>query len=212
MWRSRRRRSGCWTCKATGGGSGKRSARWKPAWRGGCGNGRGSWAVPAPAPLFSALLNYRYSRAEGQLSGGEALQAVQGMELLYAEERTNYPCTLSVDDRGEGFSLTAQVQAPIEPERVCELMHTALERLIEALERAPGRALRSLQVLPERERQRVLVEWNASRVEYARHECVHEVFEAQAERTPEAVAVVYEASQLSYGELNRRANRVAHYL
>src|SRR4051794_15176025 len=169
-------------------------------------------AVPAPAPLFSALLNYRYSRAEGQLSGGEALQAVQGMELLYAEERTNYPCTLSVDDRGEGFSLTAQVQAPIEPERVCELMHTALERLIEALERAPGRALRSLQVLPERERQCVLVEWNASRVEYARHECVHELFEAQAERTPEAVAVVYEASQLSYGELNRRANRVAHYL
>jgi amino acid adenylation domain-containing protein len=169
-------------------------------------------AVPAPAPLFSALLNYRYSRAEGQLSGGEALQAVQGMELLYAEERTNYPCTLSVDDWGEGFSLTAQVQAPIEPERVCELMHTALERLIEALERAPGRALRSLQVLPERERQRVLVEWNASRVEYARHECVHELFEAQAERTPEAVAVVYEASQLSYGELNRRANRVAHYL
>src|SRR4051794_33593185 len=164
-------------------------------------------AVPAPAPLFSALLNYRYSRAEGQLSGGEALQAVQGIG-----ERTNYPCMLSVDDRGEGFSLTAQVQAPIEPERVCELMHTALERLIEALERAPGRALRSLQVLPERERQRVLVEWNASRVEYARHECVHELFEAQAERTPEAVAVVYEASQLSYGELNRRANRVAHYL
>src|SRR5207237_10125440 len=155
-------------------------------------------AVRAPAPLFSALLNYRYSPGEGR-SSGEALRAVQGMELLYAEERTNYPCTLSVDDWGEGFSLTAQVQAPIEPERVCELMHTALERLIEALERAPGRALRSLQVLPERERQRVLVEWNASRVEYARHECVHEVFEAEAERTPEAVAVVYEGRQVRYG-------------
>src|SRR5205085_4333144 len=135
---------------------------------------------------FSALLNYRYSRVEGP-SADQAVRAWQGIEVFHLEERTNYPCTLSVDDGGEGFSLTAQVQVPIEPERVCELMHTALERLIEALERAPGRALRSLQVLPERERQRVLVEWNASRVEYARHECVHELFEAQAERTPEAV-------------------------
>ncbi|MBV9678562.1 MAG: amino acid adenylation domain-containing protein, partial [Acidobacteriaceae bacterium] len=168
-------------------------------------------AVPAPMPLFSALLNYRYSRAEGP-SADQAVRAWQGIEVLYGEERTNYPCTLSVDDGGEGFSLTAQVQVPIEPERVCELMHTALERLIEALERVPGRALRSLEVLPAREWQQVVVEWNATAVEYERDECVHELVEAQAARTPEAVAVVYEASQLSYAELNRRANQLAHYL
>src|SRR5439155_410843 len=75
-----------------------------------------------------------------------------------------------------------------------------------------GQPVDRLPMVGAEERQRVLVEWNASRVEYARDECVHELFEAQAERTPEAVAVVYEASQLSYGELNRRANRVAHYL
>ncbi|MBV8769321.1 MAG: amino acid adenylation domain-containing protein, partial [Hyphomicrobiales bacterium] len=167
--------------------------------------------VPAPAPLFSALLNYRYSRAEGQ-SASEGLRVWPGIEVLYGEERTNYPCTLSVDDRGEGFSLTAQVQAPIEPERMCALMHEALEGLMEALERAPGRALRSLEVVPQAERERVLVAWNASRVEYAGAGLVHALVEAQVERTPEAVAVVYGASQLSYGELNRRANQVAHYL
>ena len=58
----------------------------------------------------------------------------------------------------------------------------------------------------------LLVEWNATEAEYPRDKCVHELFEAQAERTPEAVAVVFEDQQLSYGELNARANRLAHHL
>ena len=71
------------------------------------------------------------------------------MEVVYGEERTNYPLTLSVDDLGEGFALTAQVAEPVEAERVCGLMHRALESLVEALERAPERAVRTLEVLPE---------------------------------------------------------------
>ena len=67
-------------------------------------------------------------------------------------------------------------------------------------------------MLPEAERQQVLYEWNATEAEYPREQCVHELFEAQVEKTPEAVAVVYEEATLSYGELNRRANRLAHYL
>src|SRR5207248_2516950 len=144
-------------------------------------------------------------------AGEEAQRAWQGMEVVYGEERTNYPCTLSVDDRGEGFTLTAQVQEPVAAERVCGLMHRALESLVEALESAPERAVRTLEVLPEEERERVVVEWNATEAEYGREQSVVEVLEAQAERTPDAVAVVYEASQLSYEELNRRANQVAHY-
>src|SRR5207237_4981740 len=159
--------------------------------------------VPAPAPLFTALLNYRYSCMEGQ-AGGEAERAWDGMGMAYAEERTNYPCTLSVDDRGEGFTLPAQVQQSVAAERVCGLMHRALESLVEALENAPERSVRDLEVLPEEERQRVVVEWNATDVDYGREQTVVELLEAQAERTPEAVAVVYEGRQLSYGELNRR--------
>ena len=49
------------------------------------------------------------------------------------EERTNYPLTLSVDDFGEGFQLTAQTQAPIVPHRVCDFMQVALERLVDTL-------------------------------------------------------------------------------
>src|SRR5262249_59301371 len=120
----------------------------------------------------------------------------EGIEVLYGEERTNYPCTLSVDDLGEGFLLTAQVQAPIEPARLCSMMHMALEQLVEALETAPAQSLRSLEGLPTAEKQKVLVEWNSSVVAYPQEKCVHQLFEIQAERAPEAIAVAQEKRQL----------------
>ena len=67
-------------------------------------------------------------------------------------------------------------------------------------------------MLSEAERHRVLVEWNATEAEYPADKCIHELFEVQAERTPEAVAVEFEEQQLSYGELNARANQLARHL
>jgi len=67
-------------------------------------------------------------------------------------------------------------------------------------------------MLPVEERHRLLVAWNATDAEYPRQRCIHELFEAQVERTPDAVAVVHGDRELSYGELNARANRLAHHL
>ena len=91
-------------------------------------------------------------------------------------------------------------------------MHRALESLTEALEKGPGRLVDQLEVLPQSESQKVLYEWNDTGAEYPRDRCVHELFEEQVEKTPEAVAVVFEEESVSYGELNRRANRLAHHL
>ena len=67
-------------------------------------------------------------------------------------------------------------------------------------------------VLTETERQKLLVEWNATQLDHPREKCIHELFEEQAERTPDAVALVFENQRLTYGELNRRANQLARYL
>ena len=165
-------------------------------------------AVPAPLPLFTTLLNYRYSSPA--TAGGQ--RAWEGITSLYGEERTNYPLTLSVDDLGEGFALTAQVNASIDPQRICELMHTALQELARALEQAPKRALHEVDVLPRAEREQILVKWNATQAEYPADKCIHELFEEQVRRTPAATAVVYEDRSLSYAQLNEQANRLAHYL
>ncbi len=168
--------------------------------------------VAAPAPLFTALLNYRHSQNLAQTRSVEEERVWEGIEVLRGEERTNYPLTLSVDDLGEEFVLTAQVEAPIDPRRICGFMQRAVEGLVEALEREPGKAIRSIDVLPEWERRQVVEEWNRTEAEYPSEECIHELFERQAERTPQAVAVVYEDDCLTYQELNKRANRMAHYL
>jgi amino acid adenylation domain-containing protein len=169
-------------------------------------------AVPAPTPLFSSLLNYRHGAVAGKARPEGKGRAWEGFRFLRGEERTNYPCALSVDDFGEEFGLTAQVESPIEPMRICEHMQSALSSLIEALESEPGRPMRALESLPEREKRQVLYEWNATDLEYPGEKLVHELFEEQARIRPDAVAVVSEGDSLSYGELNRRANRLAHYL
>ncbi|HEV3048933.1 MAG TPA: AMP-binding protein, partial [Longimicrobium sp.] len=83
--------------------------------------------VAAPAPLFTSLLNYRYGGGTKQQAG----QASEGRGIR-VQERTNYPVVLSVNALGEAFSLVAQVAAPADAERVCRMMHTALEGLVEA--------------------------------------------------------------------------------
>jgi amino acid adenylation domain-containing protein len=106
----------------------------------------------------------------------------------------------------------AEVEESIGARRVCELMHRALETLTEALEKEPGRLLAHLDVLPEAERRQVLDEWNETAAESRSGRCLAELFEAQVTKAPDAVAVVWGETVLSYGALNRRANRLAHYL
>ena len=169
-------------------------------------------AVPAPAPLFSSLLNYRHSPGAATAPSEEMLQARRGIRGLRGEERTNYPITLSVTDFGEGFSLDAQTPASIGAARLCEFMHTALASLTIALEASPETPVRTLEVLPPSERRRVLYEWNDTAADYPADVCIHELFEEQVKKSPDAVALVFEDRSLSYEELNRRANRLAHHL
>ncbi|MET0396223.1 MAG: amino acid adenylation domain-containing protein, partial [Longimicrobiaceae bacterium] len=168
-------------------------------------------AVDASAPLFTSLLNYRYIKPGAPPRDSAAAAPPAGTRIQDAE-RSNYPLTLSVDDLGEGFLLAAQAPASVQPLRVCAMMHAALESLVRALETAPGAVLGGLGVLPGGERRRVLEEWNATAAEYPADRCVHELFQAQAERTPGAVAVVHDDRSLTYAELNARANRLAHHL
>ena len=91
-------------------------------------------------------------------------------------------------------------------------MQQALESLAQALETAPSTPARQLAILPPEERTLLLETWNATEAEYPEQACIHELFEEQVEKTPEATAVVYENQLLSYAELNAHANRLAHYL
>jgi len=91
-------------------------------------------------------------------------------------------------------------------------MWEQFEVLLNDIAIGKDRSIAELSILPEQERKKLLIEWNNTVVKYPQNICLHQLFEAQVERTPEAVAVVFEERQLSYRELNYRANQLAHYL
>lgn len=76
----------------------------------------------------------------------------------------------------------------------------------------PEEKVSELSCLPEKQRQKVLYKWNDTAVEYPKNNCVHELFEAQVAKTPDAVAVRFNEQYLTYAELNKRANQLARYL
>ena len=161
--------------------------------------------VSPGAPLFSALLNYRHNN-------GEAVALPEGVSLLSAEERTNYPFVLSVEDGGDSLGLTAQVTETVDAQRVCDYMVQALSSLAQALEQAPETPVCSLAVVPEAERELLLHGWNRTERDYPLDQTLAALFEQQVRRTPDATALVSGAESLSYAQLNARANRLAHAL
>lgn len=164
--------------------------------------------IGGASPLFSALLNYRH----GAVDLKSQLAETGGVQLLARADRTNYPLTLSVDDVGKEFTLTVQTDPRIDPSRVTAYVHMALTALIEALEQAPHTPALMLRILPENEHEQVIKSFNASDTPYPQSKLVHQLFEDQVERTPGAIALMYDGHSVTYAALNRRANQLARYL
>src|SRR5690606_2295183 len=147
-------------------------------------------AVPAPAPLFTTLLNYRHAPPAQGLRW-------PGIEPLHGEERTNYPLTLPVADLGTGLGLTVPAAAPPAPERVCGYVHTAPAA---AADGTPG----PVDILPPHEHEELVHTRNRTATPLP-DLLVHEQIAAHARRTPDAVAVVHAQNTLTYGELDAHA-------
>ncbi|KAF9151364.1 hypothetical protein BGX20_005428, partial [Mortierella sp. AD010] len=165
-------------------------------------------SVPSGTPLFSSLLNYRHNSAET----GVVSSNIEGMEMLDGQERTNYPFTISIEDGGDTLGLTAQAVKQFDPSHICEYMQQALQSLSCALDHTPNTQVRYLEILPAVERETLLRSWNATEVDYSEHQFIHQLFESRAEEYPDSIAVVFEDQEITYRDLNVRANSLAHYL
>ena len=137
-----------------------------------------------------ALLNYRHSapQADAASRRGKVLQ------LLKAEEHSNYAPALSVDDLGDGFRLKATGQGA---RRLCEYLQVALEQLVQALEQGSDVAISRLPILPAAERAATAGCFNATTRDFPREHTVQRLFEAQAQARPDALAVVHGEQRLT---------------
>jgi arthrofactin-type cyclic lipopeptide synthetase C len=161
----------------------------------------------AYSPLFQVMFSWGNLREEAiTLPGLEA-------QLLAASHRlAKFDMTLLLKETAEtivgGIAYTTSLFEPQTVERYLGYFRTVLEAMVAddtlAVERLP--------LLSASERHQLLYAWNATQAEFPADQCVHELFEQQVAKSPDAIAVAFEDQQLSYAELNRRANRLAHYL
>lgn len=167
-----------------------------------------AWSdVPRGMPLFESILvfeNYPVNSSLPKQSENLGIREVRFVESI------NYPLTVVV---GVGSELSLKIwysRQHFDAATITRMLGH-LQTLLEGMVANPNQHLKELQLLTEAERHQLLVEWNDTQTDYYQR-CIHELFEEQVERSPHAVAVVFEDEQLTYQELNGRANQLACYL
>ena len=160
----------------------------------------------AHTPLFQVMFVL-------QNNAEEALE-LPGLEVRLSESDSKvakFDLTLSMGEAGGALYGSLEYATDLFDGTTIERMSGHFRELLRSIVAHPERPLATLDILPAEERRQLLVDWNATAAPI-RDECIHTLFEAQAEATPEAPAVVFEDEVLSYGELNARANQLAHEL
>jgi len=166
--------------------------------------------VPKGVALFTNILVFENYPVDPSVQERDVNFRI---EDFHGFERTNYPIALSVNP-GEELLIKITYNYDDDSKRsdTVARMLKHLQTLLEGMIANPQQRLSELSLLTETERHQLLVEWNNTEVAYPQQQCIHQLFESQVERTPDTVAVVFEDEQLTYRELNARANQLAHYL
>nr|AEU11006.1 NpnB [Nostoc sp. 152] len=164
--------------------------------------------IPKGTSLFESIVvfeNYPVDTAVLRSNGSFALSNVRAIE------QTNYPLTILATS-GEQLLLKVSYDTSRFEDETISRMLGHFVTILEAIVANPQQKISQLPMLTASEQQQLLVEWNNTQVDYPHDLCIYELFESQSLRTPDAVAVVFENQQLTYGELNNRANQLARYL
>ncbi len=168
-----------------------------------------SWSdLPGGMPLFESIVVFENYPID------ESLQEQDGsLDVLNIQstEQTNYPLTL-VAILGEQLSVSLHYETDRFDRDAIARMAGHLQTLLAGMVGSPERYIRELPLLTTSEQKQLLVEWNDTQVDYPKDWCVHQLFEQQVDRNPDAIAVVFEGQYLTYWELNTRANQLAYYL
>ncbi|MGH8613363.1 MAG: AMP-binding protein, partial [Gammaproteobacteria bacterium] len=132
---------------------------------------------------------------------------------LAIEQRVeNFDLKLMATECQDGLLLSFQYRRDLFDRDTVARLSSHFQRLLAGIVAKPEARLGELSLLTESERQQLLHDWNATKRGYPQDKCIQKLFEAQAERTPDAVAVVFGDRRLTYRELNAHSNRLAHAL
>ena len=125
---------------------------------------------------------------------------------------TKFDLTFSLIDKEHEIAGHIEYSTDLFYRDTIERMARHFQTLLEGIVVDPDQPIATLPIMTEPERRQILFEWNDTAADYPKDKCIHELFEEQVERTPDAIALEYQDKRITYRELNRKANQLAHYL
>jgi len=158
-------------------------------------------------PLFQVMLAFQ-NRAVPHL----ALRHLRSESVDVGGVASKLDLTLSLAEQDDQIVGFFEYSVDLFDESTIERMAGHFQTLLRGIIADPGQRLSAMPMLNETERHRVLREWNDTKRAHPIEQSFHQLFEAQARKTPNATAVVFEGQRLTYEQLNARANQLAHYL
>ncbi|MFT3764375.1 MAG: amino acid adenylation domain-containing protein [Minicystis sp.] len=159
------------------------------------------------SPIFQVMFVLQTASMSGpRIEGAKR----RGVDVESATSKFDFTFTLI--DRADGLSGGIEYATDLFDAATIDRMLACFATLLDSVAADPGRAVRELPLLPEAERRLVVETWNATAHAYPQDRAIHEVFAARAAETPDAIALAFEGTEVSYRELNARANRLAHAL
>ncbi len=168
--------------------------------------------ISGPLPLFNAMINYRYSEEIHAVSHHGLLEGMRVLTGEWDTENSSFPITLDLDDGGHDFVINLQCHDSIDPMLLATCLRTAAENIAAAMALGDHVPMRLVEILPEGERERLLVTLNDT----ARPDLIDrtwpQMFAAQAAATPDRIAAECDDQRLTYRELDERSDRYAHAL
>lgn len=156
-------------------------------------------------PIFQAMFSLEDSASVASVGQ-------DGRDNAIDSDLHNVDLWLRVCEQRDGLLTSFAYSTDLFNADTIQRMARHFRQLLEGTVVNSGEHISRLPLLTESEQSQILFEWNDTWTDYPRERCVHELFEAQAARRPEAIAVVLENGYLTYRELNRRANQLARYL
>ena len=133
-------------------------------------------------------------------------------QLSTANATAKFDLTLGMEYTATGLRGGWEYNTDLFDRQTIERLAGHFVTLLEAIAIDPQSRISQLPMLTEVEQRQLLIEWNHTEADYPYDRCIHQLFEAQVERTPDAVAVIFAGQSLTYQELNIQANQLAHYL
>jgi len=159
------------------------------------------------SPLFQVMFAFQNLPVQALALSGLTLSPVE-----VDSETTKFDLALLIEDPADKLKAVLEYNTDLFDGDTIERMLGHYQILLEGIVENSERKISELPLLTEAEKHQLLVEWNDTKREYPQDKCIHELFEEQVARTPDSIAVVFEGGQLTYGELNAKANQLAHYL